>query len=255
MKGNLKFLLAVSILAVTALACQALNNVPGTGDPVEPTSAPVEPVEPVEPVVPQDTQVPPPTEEPSAPTGDVLFEDDFSSEQWGTGTDTDSSVEYVSDALYFVVFKENWFVWSTPNDEDYENIHAEVTASDYSTDSAATFGIMCHQQVTDSAFYYLAVTRSGKYAIVKASVALDDEILTNGGEWTESDLITAEAGSHRIGADCGNGTITLYVDGQKVDSVSDSTYTSGGVALFAWSGDTAAGTTVSFDDFVLSELK
>ena len=47
MKGNLKFLLAVSILAVTALACQALNNVPGAGDPVEPTSAPVEPVEPV----------------------------------------------------------------------------------------------------------------------------------------------------------------------------------------------------------------
>ena len=250
MKGNLKFLLAVSILAVTALACQAMNSVPGSGDPVDvPTSAPIDPG------VPQDTEVPPPTEEPSVPSGDVLFEDDFSFDQWGTGTDTDSSVEYVNEALNFVVFKENWFVWSTPNDEDYENIHAEVTVTDSSVDSAATFGIMCYQQVTDSAFYYLAVTRSGKYAIVKASVALDDEILTNCGEWTESNLITAEAGSHRIGADCGNGTITLYVDGQKVDSVSDSTYTSGGVALFAWSGDTAAGTTVSFDDFVLSELK
>jgi hypothetical protein len=82
----------------------------------------------------------------------------------------------------------------------------------------------------------------------------DDVLLTNGGEWGESP-ITSDVTSYRIGADCGSdGTLTLYVDGQKVDSVNDTTYTSGNVALFAWSGDEMDGTDVSFDDFEMTEL-
>jgi len=83
---------------------------------------------------------------------------------------------------------------------------------------------------------------------------LDDEILTNNGQWETSDLIPQNASSYRLGADCGNGTLTLYVDGQQIDSVSDSTYTSGGIALFAWSGEEVQTVNVSFDDFLMTEL-
>jgi hypothetical protein len=60
----------------------------------------------------------------------ALLEDDFSGSDssWGTGTDADSSVEYLNDGLNMFVAKDFWFVWSTPNDEQYENIHIEVTA-------------------------------------------------------------------------------------------------------------------------------
>jgi hypothetical protein len=48
--------------------------------------------------------------------------------------------------------------------------------------------------------------------------------------------------------------LALYVDGQQIASVTDSTYTSGGIGLFTWSGEEASATDVSFDDFVMTEL-
>jgi hypothetical protein len=184
----------------------------------------------------------------------ALLEDDFSGgdSTWGTSTDADSSVEYSNGALKFLVNKDLFFVWSTPNDEDYENIHIEVTAINNSTDSAGAFGIICNLQITNTS-YYFAVTGAGEYAIGSYTFA-GDTLLTNDGQWGKSSVIASDADSYRIGADCGNNTLTLYVDGQRVDSVSDSTYTSGNVGVFAWSGEELNGTDVSFDDFVVTKL-
>jgi len=186
----------------------------------------------------------------------ALLEDDFagSDSSWGTGTDADSAVEYVDEALNFVVNKDFYVAWSTPDGEDYENVHIEVTALNNSSDPAAAFGIICNLQITDSR-YYFAVTGTGTYAIGLSTIATD-ELLTNNNEWAESSLITAGAPSYRIGADCGSdGTLTLYVDGQKVDSVTDTTYTTGSVGLFGWSDEETNATDVSFDDFVMTKLE
>ena len=96
----------------------------------------------------------------------ALLQDDFSGsdKSWGTGTDADSSVGYSNDALNFVVNKDLYFVWSTPNDQEYEKIHMEVTAINNSTDSAAAFGLVCNLQITNTS-YYFAVTDAGEYAI------------------------------------------------------------------------------------------
>ncbi|HJS17644.1 MAG TPA: hypothetical protein VJ785_02775 [Anaerolineales bacterium] len=231
MKRNTSIFLAIACLALAALSCQAVSNLAGGGGIEENTA----------------------TATPQA--GDVILEDDFSSSSsWGTGTDTDSSVEYANEALQLIVYTQNWFVWSTPNDQDYENVHMEVTAINNDTDPTTAFGIMCNQQTVDDSFYYFAITPAGQYAIAEASLAANDVFLTNDDQWEYSDAITANADSYRIGADCGNGTLTLYVDGQQVDSVSDDSYTSGGVALFVWSGEESTSADVSFDDFIMTEL-
>ena len=67
-------------------------------------------------------------------------------------------------------------------------------------------------------------------------------------------MIAENAASYRIGADCGNGTLTLYVDGNQIASVSDTTYTTGRVGVIAWSGDEAPAADVLFDDFVVTRL-
>lgn len=190
----------------------------------------------------------------SSPPGDIILEDDFSSSRWGTGTDSDSSIEYANDALHMLVFTENYYVWSTPDDEDYENIHIEVTVTSNDTDPTTAFGIMCHQQVTHSG-YYFAITPAGQYAIAKNTVTEKDVFLTNDNAWEYSHLIRPNAASYRIGVDCGNGALVLYVDGQKVASASDDDFMSGGVALFTWSGEDIASADVSFDDFIMTELK
>lgn len=192
---------------------------------------------------------------PSLPVGDgSLFRDDFSSDSsgWGTGTDSESSVEYSGGQLVVQMYLDNYFVWSTPGEQDLENIHVEVTATNTTGESATAFGVICNHQVTDT-FYYFAITSSGDYAIAKTAVAQDDLFLTNNDQWAVSDQIAKNAASYRIGADCGNGVLTLYVDGKQIDSVSDSSYTKGDVGLFAWTG-TETNAEVRFDDLAVTSL-
>ncbi|MCC6299267.1 MAG: hypothetical protein IT314_08205 [Anaerolineales bacterium] len=212
---NNRILLAVVVLAIAALACQL----------------------------------------PGGLGSNVVLSDDFSSATWGTGTDADSSVEYANNALHFIVFRTNYFVWSTPNDEDYSNVHIEVTALNSSADSTTAFGVICNMQVTNVS-YYFAITPAGQYAIGKSQVAADDVFLTNNDQWANSDLISVNESSYRVGADCAsNGTLTLYVNGSQVASVVDTTYTSGNAAVFVWSGEEqASGADVSFDDFQMTRL-
>ncbi len=246
MKNNLRILLAIASLALAALACQAVAG--GSANTAVPADT----------VAPDVTTLPLPTQPAaSSSNSDVLLDDDFSAgrDQWGTGTDADSAVEYVDNALNIQIFKKNFVVWSYPNESDYGNVHMEVTVINNGTDSNTAFGFKCDMQhpITDS-HYYFAVTAGGEYAIAKASLALDDVFLTNNDQWAKSDAIAKNADSYHIGADCGNGKLTLYVDGKQIASVDDATYTSGGIALFAWSSKDATTTNVSFDDFKMTKL-
>ncbi|HUE97798.1 MAG TPA: hypothetical protein VMN99_01010 [Anaerolineales bacterium] len=221
MKRNTKIIFAIVCLTLTGLACNAIAG-GGGGD---------------------------------TPGSRVILSDDFSSTQWGIGTDADSSIEYASSALQMIVYTQNYFVWSTPNDQDYQNTHMEVTVRNNGTDSTTAFGIMCNQQPgANGSFYYFAMTPAGEYAIAKASDGQSDIFLTNNDQWASSDLIAKDASSYRVGADCGNGTLTLHVDGQQIASVSDASYINGGVALFTWSGEDVNSADVSFDDFLMTEL-
>jgi hypothetical protein len=231
MSSNRKLFIAITCLALAVLSCQAVSTLVEGGTP---TRVP-------------GTQIP--------QTGDVILQDDFSSSTgWGTGTDADSSVEFANGTLQMIVNTKNWFVWSTPNDQDYQSVHMEVTAINNVTDPTTAFGIMCNQQTVNDSFYYFAITPAGQYAIAEASLATSDMFLTNEDKWEYSDYIQKNADSYRIGADCGNGTLTLYVDGQQVASVKDDSYTSGGVALFVWSGEDATSANISFDDFLMTKL-
>ena len=228
MKGLNRIILAITSLALTALACNAVTGGEGGADTADgPTST---------------------------PSPRVLLSDDFSSQRWGTGTDADSSVEYANDALQMIVYTGNYFVWSTPNDQEYQNTHLEVTVRNNDSDSTTAFGIICNQQEVNDNFNYVAIKPDGEYAIARAVEGETDLFLTNDDQWASSNLIPQNAPSYRVGADCGNGTLTLYVNGQQIASVPDTTYTSGGVALFTWSGEEVNSADVSFDDFLMSEL-
>ncbi|MCI0550802.1 MAG: hypothetical protein L0287_07600 [Anaerolineae bacterium] len=188
--------------------------------------------------------------------GGPLLQDDFSSGSgnWGIGTDADSSVEYANSGLQFLVFTPNFITWSSPNATDYQNVHIEVTARHNDANPTTAFGVFCNELGTTESFYYFVITPGGEYAIAKAEVGQTDIFLTNNDQWASSDLITQNAASYRVGADCGNGTLTLYVDGNQIASISDATYTTGRVGLITWSGDEAPSADVVFDDFVVTSL-
>ena len=219
MKGNIRFVLTIVVIVLTTLACQAGG---GGGD----------------------------TE--SQSKGGIILNDDFSSKEWGTGTDADSSVEYADEALQMIVYTNNFFVWSKPNEVVYENIHMEVTVLNNGTDSTTAFGLICNQ--TGGDFYYFGITPAGQYAIALASEDEVDVFLTNDDAWGDSDLIAVDADSYRVGADCGNGILNLYVDGQVVATTLNTKYSKGQIAVFTWSDVDGETTNVSFDDFVVTSL-
>lgn len=197
---------------------------------------------------------PTPPPPPSTDSASVILKDDFTSGDWGTGTDKDSSVEYDNGTLRAIVYKLNYFTWSTPDQTSYENVRMEATVLNNGTDPTTAFGFICDKDPNKHDFYYLAATATGEYAIAKAVDGQNDLFLTNNDKWGRSDLIAHEASSWRIAAECGNGRLALYVDGKEIASVTDSSYTKGQVALFAWSGEKATTTDIAFDDFVMSSL-
>jgi len=188
----------------------------------------------------------------SACTSPNLPSDDFSNSTsgWGTGTDEKSSVEYTDGGLQMIVYQPFFVTWSTPGVENYENIHLESSIRNDSTDPQAMFGFVCNEQGTTDSFYYVGVSPDGYYAFVKSAQGQEDVFLKEG----SSDAVTASPDSMRLGLDCGNGSMALYVNGQRIDSVSDSTYTSGAIGLFAASDDEPSGANVTFDDFVTTKL-
>jgi hypothetical protein len=183
---------------------------------------------------------------------DPLPKDNFSSSSsgWGTGTDEYSSVEYSGGGLQMKVFEPFYITWSKPNSESYENVHLEVDVKNQSSDPEAFFGFICNEQGLTKSFYYAGVSPDGYYAFIKASLALDDVILKKG----TSTVVENSASSMRLGMDCSNGSMTLYVNGQAIDSVSDSTYTSGAVGLFAATESLQNGANVIFDNFAMKKL-
>jgi hypothetical protein len=185
------------------------------------------------------------------------LQDNFSDTSiWDIGTDSDSSAKYVNNALEILVYTQNFITWYTPNGNSYQNIHMEVTVMTNNSDPTSGFGLMCNLQSEGHNYYYFMIKSTGEYAIARAVAGPNDVFLTNNDQWANSDLITRNASSYRLGADCGSdGTLILYVDGQKIDSVSDSTYGAGRVGLIVWSGADATKTDVSFDDFLMTALK
>ncbi len=243
---------ACLLLAVAGTGLAALNwqSLPFLAPPTQtprPTGT-ASPIPPTRTLIPTQSRTP-------RPVLKVLLDDDFSAQHWGTGTDKNSSIGYANETLRMIVYTNNWFVWSTPNDSDYRNVHIEVTVFNNGTDATTAFGIICNKVAGKSSFHYVAITPAGQYVIGRSTAGETDAFLTNNNKWAVSDRIATNAASYRLGADCTANRLVLYVNGEMIDSTSELTYTHGEIALMAWSGETATNTDVSYDDFLMTELK
>jgi hypothetical protein len=62
--------------------------------------------------------------------------------------------------------------------------------------------------------------------------------------------------SYALGMDCGSdGTLTLYVNGIRIDSIADSTYAKGHVGLFAWSSAHVNAADVNLSNFKITLMR
>ena len=192
-------------------------------------------------------------------SSNALFSDDFSDS--GSGWDEDvsdtSTVGYDNGKYVIGITTESWLAWANPGKRNLSNIHIEVTARNTGEAQDAGFGIICNS-TPDGDFYYLAMSVDGYFVIAKKegedTIALSDP----DNQWITSDVIPVNATSYQLGADCANGTLTLYVNGDEVGSAEDDTFTRGDVGLIAatFSGtDSSASAEVTFDSFEVTQLE
>jgi len=178
----------------------------------------------------------------------LLFQDDFENPHSGWGEDEGEKFRRgYEEGEYFVeLYEPNWFAWVYPG-ERFDDVSVEVDVYLSSGSQDSHFGLLC-RHVAPGNFYYFAVSADGYYAIFR-SVDSDLQVLTaDGGGMAFSPAIRTGEQTNRILAICQEDELSLYVNGELLEIVTDDAHTQGDVGIGAGSGP--GGTVrVQFDNF------
>jgi hypothetical protein len=205
-----------------------------------PTSTSASPTATLEPAAP-----PPDAGPPSGGPGSfasVLFEDDFSSTafDWPVESDDISDIGYFEGGTYAITMKvPEYYTWvfpplDFPPESDWTDIYTSFSARLLSEDGY--FGVFCRFQDGDN--NYEVAIRDGAYSIGKW-VGGEYTPLTSP-EWVDTPYTGAEyaQGFPYFTVGCIGDTISLEINGYGVDPITDSTYSQGSLAVFAFGGNT-----------------
>jgi len=192
---------------------------------------------------------------PAAPAAsqNVLFQDDFSntSSGWDQASGDNGSTDYNNGTYRINVVTTQYDAWANPGKSFDADMIVEVDAVKAGGPDANDFGVICRYNQQDGGifnFYYFIIGSDGYAAIYK----MVDSSATALSEQTGVSAIKASETNH-LRAECVGSNLTLYVNGQKILSASDSDLTGGGDAgLLAGTFDTA-GTDITFDNFLVAK--
>ena len=188
------------------------------------------------------------TSTPMPGEGGVLFEDDFESTSsgWEVGEYDAGSVGYVAGAYAVVSAGNSDTMWGIAY-QSFENLVIEVDTTQIlaGPENDNDYGVICRAQETGEG-YHLLISGDGYYAISKAQDGEFDWLV----DWTESDAIRQGNATNHIQVICDGTTLTLFVNGQRLATAADDTFTRGDVALTATSYEDAP-TEIHFDNLTV----
>ena len=184
----------------------------------------------------------------SKQTSAVLFQDDFSnaSSGWKQAIGGDGIAHYDHNAYRISVSQPSTDVWATPG-FNFGDVRVEVDASKVGGPDNNDFGVICRSTGSKS-FYFFTISSDGYYGIGKFKSGV--QILIGETSMQTSDKIRGGGQINHIRADCVGNTLTLFVNGAKIRTVTDSDFTSGDVGLIAGAFDTP-GVDIQFEHFTV----
>lgn len=170
----------------------------------------------------------------SSGVGAILFQDDFSNKNgdWDQQTSTDGGSNYGSGFYSIQVKTADYSIWANPNAQPaFSDVAIDVDAAIANGPEDAGFGLICRYVDTDN-FMHAAITADGYYGIVLVK-AKQATVLTGQGNLVKSTSINAGKANNHIQFVCKGNEYTLFVNGQKLESAHDSSFTQGVVGLIA----------------------
>lgn len=183
----------------------------------------------------------------NAPSGSVLFQDDFA--QPVTGWDrfmaAEGTIDYDAGGYRLLVNSPDTNFWSTPH-KNFADTRLEVDAGKLGGPDENRIGLICRYTGTD--YYFFMITSDGFYGI--GIFSGEKAVLLGEGELKSSSTIKTGLAVNHLRADCAGDALTFYVNGLKVASAQDATLKAGDVGLMAGTFS-QPGVDVIFDNFVV----
>jgi hypothetical protein len=200
------------------------------------------------------------TEQPSK----VLFKDDFSdsSSGWNQVRDADGVTDYENETYHILINTigesgNGMSYWARPDlgSQMPVDLKIEVDATKNSGPDDNDFGVICRYTRNNDlpSFYQFMVTSDGYVGITLVN-GDDQKIISSEDEKLQpSDLVKQGEASNHIRADCVGSTLTLYVNGTKAASATDTTLSKAGDVGVIAGTYSSPGTDIFFDNFIVSQ--
>jgi serine/threonine protein kinase len=187
---------------------------------------------------------------PGPGVGSIVFQDDFDdvSSGWDHYDDTNTNHGYYEDSYWVQSFAKNQTVYGMSN-RTFEDMVIEVDATQAAAppNNNNDYGVICRAQSNGDG-YYLLISGDGLYAIAKG----ENESFVWLVEWTASDTVRQGNATNSIRAICDGSTLSLVVNGERLATAEDATYSSGDIALTATTYEDTP-TEVFFDNLIVSQ--
>jgi len=180
--------------------------------------------------------------------GEVLFSDDFSDA--GSGWDiVEGNTDYFEDAYRIYVEQASYDRWANPGRNFTGDIRIDVDITKAGGPDDNNFGVQCRYHDNDGFDYYGFQISSDGYVWIQrvddgTPVGLSSE------KMQPSDAVLQGAATNHLTVYCTGSELSLWVNGQKVASATDSTYPDGDVGFIAGTYETP-GTDMRFDNLLV----
>jgi hypothetical protein len=187
--------------------------------------------------------------EPGIPSSVLLFSDNFNSGsgEWRLiGSNLGSKISYEHQGLRIIINEINYAYWSTPG-KNFGDVREAVSASRLGGPNDNYFGIICRFQAPES-YYGFLVSSDGYFGIIKVMNGQFQLLGTQNMEY--SDVIIKDRATNRVRGDCIGSSLTLFVNGIQLETVTDRGFQAGDVGLLAGSHE-IWGVDILFDDFAV----
>lgn len=197
---------------------------------------------------------------PSDQAGEILFAEDFASNDndWDTGTETDEYGQYqaeIVDGRYRLSHQaeQGTFIWEEPAEadfHDFDDFFVSVNAIPVEYSAPFAYGLVFRSNTDDQQLYAFEIDSDGYFVV---NLLQDGEWQTLV-EYTEMAAIVSE-GPNTLAVEADGTALTFFINGEEVTSIEDDSLQSGsvGVAFELYeTGDTA---TVDFDNLVVQAIE
>ena len=187
------------------------------------------------------------------PSSEILFQDNFADKKggWDSVRTSEGVTDYENGGYRILLTLQNADVWANPKALNLPtDVQVEVDATKQGGPDDNDFGVICRYQ-NDQNFYFFVISSDGYLGIGK--VKDGNRQLVNRTEMPPSEAIKQGNDTNHLRADCIGDTLSLYVNGQLVDSQQDTEYGAGNVGLIAGSFQ-EGGVDILFNNFVVKKV-